>query len=44
MVASIATNDRVLKRRLDAYRVTAVVLMLEIGVLVTTLIFVRGGT
>ena len=44
MVASIATNDRVLKRRLDAYRVTAVVLMLEIGVLVTTLIFVRGET
>ena len=42
MVASIDTNDRVLRRRLDAYRATAVVLMFEIGVLVTTLIFVRG--
>jgi hypothetical protein len=42
MALAIASNDRVLKQRVVAYRATVLVLVLEIGLLVVTLL-VTGG-
>ncbi|SDC56394.1 hypothetical protein SAMN05660690_1922 [Geodermatophilus telluris] len=42
MVAGIASNDRRLRRRMTAYRVTVVVLMTQVALLVLAMVLARG--
>ena len=42
MLAALVSNDRVLRRRMTAYRATVVVLMTQVALLVLAMIVVRG--
>jgi hypothetical protein len=42
MIAAIASNDRLLSQRMTAYRAAVLVLMVEMGLLVMTLLLARG--
>jgi hypothetical protein len=43
MIAALASNDRQLRQRMNAYRAAVVVLTAEVALLILIMILARGG-